>query len=63
MKTHLLGVDGSTTIETIPSAPGTAGDGEHFMVSVEGSEPSIETLRWATRVAAGIGARVDVVTT
>lgn len=36
---------------------------ERFVVGVDGSAQSVDALRWAARIAAGVGARIDVVTT
>lgn len=36
---------------------------ERVVVGVDGSEQSIDALRWAARFAAGTGARIDVLTT
>jgi nucleotide-binding universal stress UspA family protein len=49
--------------ETTSATQGAAAVIERFVVGVDGSALSVDALRWARRIAAGIGAHIDVVTT
>lgn len=54
---------GSTFTEATPVAHRATGDGERFVVGVDGSAQSIDALRWAARIAAGTDARIEIFTT
>jgi nucleotide-binding universal stress UspA family protein len=49
--------------EEAATAPDLSGRRDSFVVGVDGSTQSIEALRWAARIAAGTGARIEVITT
>jgi nucleotide-binding universal stress UspA family protein len=52
-----------TLLEGPGSAAETAGATERFVVGIDGSTQSIDALRWASRIAATNGARIDVLMT
>ncbi len=49
--------------DVTPTAPGTSRTRDRFIVGVDGSSQSVDALRWAARIAAGTGARIEVITT
>ncbi|MEO9110455.1 MAG: universal stress protein [Jatrophihabitantaceae bacterium] len=54
-----IGVDKNFTV--VFPAPLMTTIGGRIVVGVDGSKPSVEALRWAGRIAAGIGAEIDAV--